>query len=94
MHVSLSLTGEVTFFNRYCWEDKPVQLTIGDYPSRSPSQARKRRQQFRRWVTENYNPGRWVFRDRLQKMASKTVEETIDFREKHDGKADRTLRPA
>ncbi|PEI02463.1 hypothetical protein CRM79_04120 [Pantoea agglomerans] len=58
LHVSLSLTGVVTFFNRYCWEDKPIQLTIGDYPSRSPSQARKRRQQFRRWVTENYNPGR------------------------------------
>ncbi|MCX3307934.1 Arm DNA-binding domain-containing protein [Pantoea vagans] len=67
LHVSLSLTGEVTFFNRYCWEGKPVQLTIGDYPSRSPSQARKRRQQFRRWVTEKYNPGCQVFHDRLQK---------------------------
>ncbi|WP_419963944.1 Arm DNA-binding domain-containing protein [Pantoea vagans] len=67
LHVSLSLTGEVTFFNRYCWEGKPVQLTIGDYPSRSPSQARKRLQQFRRWVTENYNPGCQMFHDSLQK---------------------------
>lgn len=88
LHVSLSLTGEVTFFNRYCWEGKPIQLTIGDYPSRSPSQARKRLQQFRRWVTENYHPGRQVFRNRLQNMAVKTVEETIGFREEHDCRAD------
>ncbi|WP_107319783.1 Arm DNA-binding domain-containing protein [Pantoea vagans] len=74
LHVSLFLTGEVTFFNRYCWAGKPVQLTIGDYPSRSPSQARKRLQQFRRWVTDNYNPGRQVFRNRLQTRVAKPTE--------------------
>jgi len=75
MNVRLSISGGVTFFYRYRWEGKPVQLTIGDYPSISLSQARERRQQFRLWMTEGYDPHRQVVLNRLKKVEAITVAE-------------------
>lgn len=45
LNVRLSITGSITFFYRYRWQGKPVQLSIGEYPTISLSQARDRRQQ-------------------------------------------------
>nr|WP_238593050.1 Arm DNA-binding domain-containing protein [Kosakonia sacchari] len=38
------MSGSITFFYRYRWDGKAVQLMIGDYPTVSLSQARERRQ--------------------------------------------------
>jgi len=83
LNVRLSLTGGVTFFYRYRWENKPVQLSIGDYPSISLSQARERRQQFRLWITEGYDPRRQVVLERVQKVEAMTVEAAFDYWEKY-----------
>ena len=56
LNVRLSITGGVTFFYRYRWQGKPVQLSIGDYPAISLVMARERRQQFRTWISEGYDP--------------------------------------
>ncbi len=83
LNVRLSLSGGVTFFYRYRWDNKPVQLSIGDYPSISLSQARERRQQFRAWIMEGYDPRRQVKLERQQKMEALTVEEAFDYWETH-----------
>nr|DAE10062.1 MAG TPA: Integrase [Siphoviridae sp. ct4sp3] len=83
LNVRLTISGGVTFFYRYRWEGKPIQLTIGDYPSISLSQARDRRQQFRLWITEGLDPRRQVALDRLKKVEAMTVEEAFDYWEEH-----------
>ncbi|MDP1276955.1 Arm DNA-binding domain-containing protein, partial [Klebsiella pneumoniae] len=42
LNVRLSTSGSITFFYRYRWNGKAAQLTIGDYPTTSLSQARER----------------------------------------------------
>uniref|UniRef100_A0A1A9VZ85 Tyr recombinase domain-containing protein n=1 Tax=Glossina brevipalpis TaxID=37001 RepID=A0A1A9VZ85_9MUSC len=79
LNVRLSLTGGVTFFYRYRWENKPVQLSIGDYPSITLSHARERRQQFRAWITQGYDPRRQVVLERQQKINAMTVEEAFEY---------------
>ncbi|WP_337025410.1 site-specific integrase [Pantoea anthophila] len=83
LNVRLSISGGVTFFYRYRWEGKPVQLTIGDYPSISLSQARERRQQFRQWITEGYDPRRQTVLSKIKKVEALTVEEAYDYWEEH-----------
>ena len=92
LNVRLTISGGVTFFYRYRWEDKPVQLTIGDYPSISLSQARERRQQFRLWITEGYDPRRQVVLSRMEKVAALTVEEAYDYWEEHYAKPERLVK--
>lgn len=79
LNVRLSISGTITFFYRYRWDDKPAQLSIGDYPSITLSQARERRQQFRTWITEGYDPRRQVKLERQQKVDALTVEEVFDY---------------
>lgn len=86
LNVRLTLSGGVTFFYRYRWEDKPVQLTIGDYPSISLLQARERRQQFRLWITEGYDPRRQVVLERTKKIDALTVEQAFEYWEEHYAK--------
>ncbi|EJL82846.1 site-specific integrase [Pantoea sp. GM01] len=86
LNVRLTLSGGVTFFYRYRWKDKPAQLTIGDYPSITLSQARERRQQFRLWITEGYDPRRQVVLERIKKVDALTVEEAYDYWEEHYAK--------
>lgn len=86
LNVRLTLSGGVTFFYRYRWEDKPVQLTIGDYPSISLLQARERRQQFRLWITEGYDPRRQVVLERTKKVDALTVDEAYGYWEEHYAK--------
>lgn len=86
LNVRLTLSGGVTFFYRYRWDDKPVQLTIGDYPSISLLQARERRQQFRLWITEGYDPRRQVVLERTKKIDALTVEQAFEYWEEHYAK--------
>ncbi|WP_210492794.1 tyrosine-type recombinase/integrase [Pantoea ananatis] len=83
LNVRLTISGGVSFFYRYRWEDKPVQLTIGDYPSITLLQARERRQQFRTWIKEGYDPRRQVSMERMQKVTALTVRDAYDYWEKH-----------
>lgn len=82
LNVRLALSGSVTFFYRYRWEDKPVQLNIGDYPSISLLQARERRQQFRAWIVKGYDPRRQVVLERADNIGALTVEDAFDYWEK------------
>lgn len=83
LNVRLTITGGVTFFYRYRWQDKPVQLSIGDYPSISLLQARERRQQFRSWITEGYDPRRQVVLERTKKVHALTVNDAFEYWESH-----------
>nr|WP_245001414.1 Arm DNA-binding domain-containing protein [Pantoea dispersa] len=47
-------------------EGKPIQLTIGDYPSISLSQAREGRQQYSLLITEGLDPRQLVAPDRIK----------------------------
>ena len=72
LNVRLSTAGAVTFFYRYRWQGKPVQLNIGDYPTISLSE---RSQQFRSWLSEGYDPRQQVMLERQVKVDALTVEE-------------------
>ena len=74
LNVRLSTAGAVTFFYRYRWQGKSVQLSIRDYPTISLSRA-ERRQQFRSWLSEGYDPRQQVMLERQVKVDVLTVEE-------------------
>lgn len=67
LNVRLSTSGSITFFYRYRWNGKAAQLTIGDYPTTSLSQARERRQQFRARLTEGLDPRRQTVLEKQKK---------------------------
>lgn len=83
LSVRLSVAGSITFFYRYRWNGKAVQLTIGDYPSISLSHARERRQQFRTWLLEGIDPRRQAVLDRQKKIDAITVKDAFDYWEKY-----------
>lgn len=61
LNARLSIAGGITFFYRYRWQGKAVQLSVGDYPGITLSQARERRQQFRAWLDERFDPRQKLF---------------------------------
>jgi integrase len=79
LNVRLSAAGAVTFFYRYRWEGRPVQLSIGEYPTVSLSQARERRQQFRSWISEGYDPRQQAMLERQAKVEALTVEQAYTY---------------
>ncbi len=79
LNVRLSTSGSITFFYRYRWNGKAAQLTIGDYPTTSLSQARERRQQFRAWLTEGLDPRRQTVLEKQKKVEALTVKEAFDY---------------
>lgn len=83
LNVRLSITGGVTFFYRYRWQGKPVQLSIGDYPTYSLAQARDRRQQFRAWLSEGYDPRQKVLVEKAERVEALTVDQAYDYWVKH-----------
>ncbi|EKL7003937.1 tyrosine-type recombinase/integrase, partial [Escherichia coli] len=83
LNVRLSITGSITFFYRYRWQGKPVQLSIGDYPTISLSQARDRRQQFRAWLSEGYDPRQKVLVEKAERIEALTVDEAYEYWVKH-----------
>ncbi len=82
LNVRLSVSGGVTFFYRYRWDEKPVQLNIGEYPSLSLLQARERRQQFRSWIVEGFDPRRQIALERLKRTDALTVDAAYDYWER------------
>lgn len=83
LNARLSTSGSITFFYRYRWSGKAAQLTIGDYPTVSLSHARERRQQFRAWLTEGFDPRRQVTLEKQKKIEALTVNEAFDYWEKY-----------
>lgn len=83
LNVRLSITGGVTFFYRYRWQGKAVQLSIGDYPAYSLSQARDRRQQFRAWLSEGYDPRQKVLVEKAERIEALTVDQAYEYWVKH-----------
>lgn len=78
-----SMSGSITFFYRYRWDGKAAQLTIGDYPTVSLSHARERRQQFRAWLTEGFDPRCLAVLEKQKKIDALTVKEAFDYWEKY-----------
>lgn len=83
LNVRLSITGGVTFFYRYRWQGKPVQLSIGEYPAYSLAQARDRRQQFRAWLSEGYDPRQKVLVEKAERIEALTVDQAYEYWVKH-----------
>lgn len=83
LNVRLSITGGVTFFYRYRWHGKPVQLSIGEYPAYSLAQARDRRQQFRAWLSEGYDPRQKVLVEKAERIEALTVDQAYEYWVKH-----------
>ncbi len=83
LNVRLSTSGSITFFYRYRWNGKAAQLAIGNYPTVSLSHARKRRQQFRAWLTEGLDPRCQVALEKQKKTEALTVSEAFDYWEKN-----------
>ncbi len=83
LNARLSVAGAITFFYRYRWLGKPVQLTIGEYPIISLAQARDRRQQFRTWLSDGYDPRQKAMLEMNEKVTALTVEEAYDYWVKH-----------
>lgn len=83
LNVRLSISGSITFFYRYRWGGKAAQLTIGDYPTVSLSQARERRQQFRAWLKDGLDPRRQTVLEKQKKVDALTVREAFDYWEQY-----------
>lgn len=79
LNVRLSVAGAVTFFYRYRWEGKPVQITLGEYPNLSLSEARDRRQAFRKWITDGFDPRQQVKLEKKNKSEAMTVDEAFCY---------------
>jgi len=79
LNVRLSMAGAVTFFYRYRWENKPVQITLGDYPALSLSEARERRQLFRKWLTEGFDPRQQIKKEKNSRTEALTVDEAYSY---------------
>lgn len=56
LNAKISKTGKISFIYRYRWRDKPVKLTIGNYPGMSIAQAREKRQTLRSWLENGFDP--------------------------------------
>ncbi len=79
LNVRLSVAGAVTFFYRYRWNGKPAQITIGEYPHLSLSEARERRQLYRKWLTEGVDPRQQVKFEKKNKSEAMTVDEAYAY---------------
>lgn len=79
LNARISQAGKVTFFYRYRWLSKPVQITVGEYPQMTIAQARERRQVMRGWLTEGYDPREKVKLERLSLSDSPTVDDTFNY---------------
>lgn len=77
LNARISQAGKVTFFYRYRWEAKAVKLNIGEYPAMSIAQARERRQQFRGWLMEGYDPRERVKLERVDRSEELTTTEAF-----------------
>lgn len=79
LNVRFSIAGAVTFFYRYRWQGKAVQLSIGDYPTVTLAQARDRRQEFRAWLENGYDPRQQILIEKTERTEALTVEEAFHY---------------
>ena len=83
LNVRLSAAGAVTFFYRYRWAGNPAQITLGEYPALSLSDARDRRQLFRKWLTEGVDPRQQIKIEKKNKTEALTVDEAYCYWEEY-----------
>ncbi|WP_273872348.1 tyrosine-type recombinase/integrase [Serratia odorifera] len=79
LNARISQAGKVTFFYRYRWLSKPVQITVGEYPQMTIAQARERRQVMRGWLTEGYDPREKVKLERVSRSDAPTVDSAFAY---------------
>lgn len=79
LNARLSIAGGITFFYRYRWQGKAVQLSVGDYPAITLSQARERRQQFRTWLDEGFDPRQQLLIEKNERAEALTVEQAFHY---------------
>lgn len=67
------------FFYRYRWQGNVVQLSIGDYPNVTLAQARDRRQEFRAWLENGYDPRQQLLVEKVERTDALTVEQAFHY---------------
>ena len=79
LNARISQAGKISFFYRYRWAGKAVKLNVGDYPAMSIAQARERRQQFRSWLTDGFDPREQVKLEKLSRQDSLSVADAFNY---------------
>lgn len=79
LNARISQAGKITFFYRYRWEGKAVKLNIGEYPTISIVQARERRQQFRAWLVDGFDPRERIKLERVDRSEALTTTEAFMY---------------
>lgn len=79
LNARISQAGKISFFYRYRWAGKAVKLNVGDYPAMSIAQARERRQQFRAWLTDGFDPREQVKLEKQNRQDSLSVADAFNY---------------
>lgn len=79
LNARISQAGKISFFYRYRWAGKAVKLNVGDYPAMSIAQARERRQQFRSWLTDGFDPREQVKLEKHSRQVSLSVADAFNY---------------
>lgn len=79
LNAKISKTGKISFIYRYRWRDKPVKLTIGNYPAMTIAQAREKRQTLRNWLENGFDPREKLKLQLLERKEALTVSEAFEY---------------
>ncbi|ADU69479.1 site-specific integrase [Pantoea sp. At-9b] len=79
LNAKISKTGKISFIYRYRWRDKPVKLTIGNYPAMSIAQAREKRQTLRNWLENGFDPREKLKLQLLERTEALSVREAFEY---------------
>lgn len=79
LNAKISKTGKISFIYRYRWMDKPVKLTIGNYPAMTIAQAREKRQTLRSWLENGFDPREKLKLQLLERKEALTVSEAFEY---------------
>ncbi|PWD66551.1 tyrosine-type recombinase/integrase [Pectobacterium parmentieri] len=79
LNVRISATGKITFFYRYRWKGREVQLSIGEYPSMTIAQARERRHILRGWLNDGSDPREMIQLERRNSDQAMTVNDAFNY---------------
>lgn len=79
LNAKISKAGKISFIYRYRWRDKPVKLTIGNYPAMSILQAREKRQTLRNWIENGFDPREKLKLQLISRTEALTVSEAFEY---------------
>jgi len=79
LNAKISKSGKISFIYRYRWRDKPVKLTIGNYPAMTIAQAREKRQTLRNWLENGFDPREKLKLQILERTEALSVREAFEY---------------